>query len=1592
MSKVSEILDSRYKAKTLRASVTDVPLGSDGRSVGYVVATVGGVGGVQVMVDPDAMPYGISDTLDVQAYGTPANTTYYAIRRVAGARPVSLVTQFQNDTTITGYGDSGDTSISVPYYGGEILLGNALTGPNTRIGSGSLKLNDGTTSVIELATSTSSVRVGGSTATSHNTYVTPTAVQLRDGTTVRAELSASNVRVGGSTAADHNFYATPTTVQLRDGTTVRVELSASAVRVGGSTTTDHNLYAAPAVIQLRQGSTMRVELAASAVQVGGSGATDPNTYITPTSIALRTGSTTHVNLDSSGSGYVANANVNWDPGGNFHIQGSASIAGWVVTACSLTAGTGGSLVGIDTSGGSTPALYAGGDPGTAPARIYRDGRLYASSACITGQINATTGCLGTLIVTGSITTPNYVSNVSGWGIGSDGNAEFANANVRGELHSTVWVKDLIDAHAGTMVVGKSAGKLSHNFLYSLLYCPYDGNAPYTTDFSGSPDGLAGQVATVAGGVIYRPGKFGKAVQIAEATTNLMPNPSLETNGTGMTLAVNCGVSRSAEEALYGTYSLKAVGTGGLMQMGQADAEAIAVSAATIYAFSLCLYTAVAGKNALIYIIEYTADGVYITEGAAGSALAIPGSKWTRISGTRTLNASTGKVAFRLLWDGAAGNIIYADAWQCEQRAYVSPYCDGSLGPGHSWSGTAHGSTSSRTAASLSYPIAGNLQHDAGSISLWVRPGCLWSDANWSPSGTGSFFWGYGDSRRFIRRFYSVDTGYLQFVVQGSGVFDYVYSHAFSADNDDWTHLALTWDKNAGTAAAYVNGVQVDATAALTLSTTAFADTTFTLGNLGYANCLIDDLVILDRAMTAAEVAALYTSTIPLANTLIANDSPAGGWLFDTNDIVRLMGERDTGVGDSWYKVTRTASTNIYTVGALLSGSTGDYQTGIPILDYGVSGCGMLSMTAELSGAPYYDVLTHTGSPWSTTALRARLGNLSGVIDTTLNPTGYGLYTTNGYFTGALKAISGCLVDLFLTGSLGIASTGGIFQGTGTFASPCTALKIYNSGGMGVLETWNGRTKQVYFGTNGLLYAGGGNVMLSSSGISVPSTHDFAESSCYRILRDGAGMDGGIYGVHTDADHIHSTYLVASEVAGEHAFSGVTAYGASGKDAQVSLMASVKGAGDTMLSVVWDDVLGSYISYGACHHRFATGYLSTLEGMHIGGTSDPGTDNLLVDNNATITGCTYTAGLHVGGTSNPGNDNLIVDGLTTLTGGVGVGVAGTATWGGFQGLLQSTDTSVAFGADTNVYVNSNCYWDNAAGTWKRATADFCSSYYQFKGQHYFTVAASGTADSVITWTDAVNIDNLGTINWGGAARGLTDAFFRLGTCLSGGHGFYWGNSSNGLVIGDYANGWPGADSAMVMGKLGVGASPIAKMDVNGTARVIGAADPTSGIGLELAHTGGISYISSYNRDAPAGYKTLKIQTGACPLYRVNNNVHFDDSSDELLKEAITPLSGALEKLGRIHPIAYKLNDTYFGRMKDIPDAAVRARVYHGFSAQEYGTVFPDSVHRDDDGYLSLNTSNIHAWTVAAVQELAAIIAEKDARVAALEGRLRALEQR
>jgi len=160
---------------------------------------------------------------------------------------------------------------------------------------------------------------------------------------------------------------------------------------------------------------------------------------------------------------------------------AGEIGGWDIGTYTITADSGAVGLNSEATGGTDIRIWAGhATPGSAPFRVDETGALVASSANITGTIDANAGHIGTLDIDGVLTvgagapviqldgpntrvrSSNYAAGLAGFNIEADGDAEFNNVTVRGALHSPTFVKDLIEARAGTLIIVKSAGVLAND--------------------------------------------------------------------------------------------------------------------------------------------------------------------------------------------------------------------------------------------------------------------------------------------------------------------------------------------------------------------------------------------------------------------------------------------------------------------------------------------------------------------------------------------------------------------------------------------------------------------------------------------------------------------------------------------------------------------------------------------------------------------------------------------------------------------------------------------------------------------------------------------------------------------------------------------------------------------------------------------------------------------------------------------------------------------------------------------------------------------------------------------------------------------------
>jgi len=273
----------------------------------------------------------------------------------------------------------------------------------------------------------------------------------------------------------------------------------------------------------------------------------------------------------------------------------------------------------------------------------------------------------------------------------------------------------VDIDDNLLVRGYIVGKHAIQLPGAMMICHYDGAEPYESNFTGNAAGHMGQVGVETGGVIYRPGKFGKAVQIAEGTTNILSNPSFETNTNGWAGDYGTGsAARSGNVALYGSYSFAMTATAAnyawYNNIGDLNnGESITLS----------IYFLGAG-SATLYLYDLTAFTSRASDTDTGDTVT-----WKRLVASWTNTTGSAKSIRFIIEVETAGATLYFDGAEAERKAYATQYCDGSLAipsgsGGHSWAGTAHGSASSRIDPTLTYDSYTTLSPTAITVGCWIR--------------------------------------------------------------------------------------------------------------------------------------------------------------------------------------------------------------------------------------------------------------------------------------------------------------------------------------------------------------------------------------------------------------------------------------------------------------------------------------------------------------------------------------------------------------------------------------------------------------------------------------------------------------------------------------------------------------------------------------------------------------------------------------------------------------------------------------------------------------------------------------------------------
>jgi len=364
--------------------------------------------------------------------------------------------------------------------------------------------------------------------------------------------------------------------------------------------------------------------------------------------------------------------------------------------------------------------------------------------------------------------------------------------------------------------------------------------------------------------------------------------------------------------------------------------------------------------------------------------------------------------------------------------------------------------------------------------------------------------------------------------------------------------------------------------------------------------------------------------------------------------------------------------------------------------------------------------------------------------------------------------------------------------------------------------------------------------------------------------------------------------------------------------------------------------------------FGTGSSGT-EGMRLNstglgiGTSSP-TEKLHVAGALRVTGAQTTAGTGVylqqasgtGGVSVYGPDNSTQGtfqvytatanggtGSTKVTidsaGNLGLGVTPIASYAAYKTFQIGSQGVISSDASSNSELEvSNNVYRNAASTPTYLNSFAATKYAQYRGEHRWSNAPSGTAGNAATLTQAMTLDASGNL-----LVGTTSAGGRLAVTAGG--------ATQSPIV-----------TSSVTGDTIYQAILVTKFDNNST---------TSQNFIQFQINNG-------------GANCGKITANGA------NTAAFGSTSDQRVKENIVELPSQLANILALRPVEYDYLESYGGGHQI------------GFIAQEMQQVYPDVISEDDSSEKIMSItgwSKTEARLVKAIQEQQALIQSLKARL-------------
>ena len=373
-------------------------------------------------------------------------------------------------------------------------------------------------------------------------------------------------------------------------------------------------------------------------------------------------------------------------------------------------------------------------------------------------------------------------------------------------------------------------------LNTALYLPFNGDLPYSSNFDGSDISYNGIEPTVTGGEIFRPGKFGKARQVAEETENVATNPTF-TDISGWIPAANLDYELLTSDDVAGGRYIELSNDAGTTKTFTTSDQYVTGNNVD---WTVSLKYRGSPQRLRIYDYDNASE--------VAQVYTIAETEWTYITLTGT-TSGVGTPTLRPIVYIEDGNTCDIAEFQFEQKSYATPFAYGDM-PGCTWSGTPHESASSRPANWLEYPY----QVTPGdTIMTWAKLGGDTTNAIFRKNGLSS-------TSVWIRGV-AATTDRVQWRY-GDTSWTYIHSEDLRGE---FHHYALTYDPVSNLGMLYIDGVMVDARdvgnqfqndTATGLWITHYNDTGF------LTDGLIDDLVVTRETLTPAQIKNYYDSGLP----------------------------------------------------------------------------------------------------------------------------------------------------------------------------------------------------------------------------------------------------------------------------------------------------------------------------------------------------------------------------------------------------------------------------------------------------------------------------------------------------------------------------------------------------------------------------------------------------------------------------------------------------------------------------------------------------------------------------------------------------------